>query len=86
MSEILAVFRSRSQAIDCNQALKNSGVPSTLINTPKEAGVGCGLSVKASAAALSRVKKVIAAGRYSSFYGYMKIENKYGRIFISPMR
>lgn len=86
MSEILAVFRSRSQAIDCNQALKDAGVPSALINTPKEAGVGCGLSVKAPAAAFQRVKKVIAYGRYSAFYGFMKIENKYGRIFISPIR
>lgn len=86
MSEILAVFRSRSQAIDCNQTLKNSGVPCTLINTPKEAGVGCGLSVKAPLAAQNRLKRIIAAGRYSSFYCFLKIENKYGRIFISPMR
>lgn len=86
MSEILAVFRSRSQAIDCNQTLKNLGVPSALINTPKEAGVGCGLSVKAPLAAQGRLRKIIAAGGYSSFYCFLKLENKYGRIFISPIR
>lgn len=86
MSEILAVFRSRSQAIDCNQNLKNLGIQSTLINTPKEAGVGCGLSVKVPYAAMPRLKKIIAAGRYSAFYCYLRIENKYGRIFISPLR
>ncbi|MDE5667261.1 MAG: DUF3343 domain-containing protein [Clostridia bacterium] len=46
MTEILAVFRSRSQAIDCNSRLKRYGISATLINTPKEANVGCGLSLK----------------------------------------
>ena len=40
MTEILAVFRSRSQAIDCNSRLKRYGISATLINTPKEANVG----------------------------------------------
>ncbi len=50
MTEILAVFRSRSQAADCNTRLKNFGIPTSLVNTPKEANVGCGLSVKTSSA------------------------------------
>ena len=33
MIEFLAVFRSRSQAIDCNARLKAAGVPVNLINT-----------------------------------------------------
>ena len=46
MTEVLAVFRSRSQAIDCNARLKAAGIPANLINTPREANIGCGLSVK----------------------------------------
>lgn len=86
MTEILAVFRSRSQAVDCAGNLRNAGIPSNLINTPKEANVGCGLSVKISAAAYPKARQTIARANYSAFYGYMKIENKYGRIFILPMR
>lgn len=86
MTEILAVFRSRTQAIDCLQNLKANLVPASLVNTPKEANVGCGLSVKTPESALPRVKRIIAGRNYSSFYGYLKIENKYGRTFILPLK
>lgn len=85
MTEILAVFRSRSQAMDCLSNLKSAGIPANLINTPKEANIGCGLSVKAPAAAAAPMKRLIARAHYSAFYGYLGIENKYGRIFIVPI-
>ena len=83
MTETLAVFRSRSQAMDCIMRLKANGINAQLINTPKEANVGCGLSVKFSHSGASRAKNVIAKARYSAFYGYMKIENRYGRIYVN---
>lgn len=83
MTETLAVFRSRSQAMDCFSRLKATGVNAQLINTPKEANVGCGLSVKFPRAAASRAKSVISRAKYSAFYGYMRIENRYGRMFVS---
>lgn len=86
MTEILAVFRSRSQAVDCAGVLKNTGMAASLINTPKEANVGCGLSVKVPRAEFARVKQVIARSKYSAFYGYLGIDNRYGRIFIVPIR
>lgn len=82
MTEILAVFRSRSHAIDCNGKLRTFNVAAQLIATPREAGVGCGLSVKFPAAAFPRVKNIIARENYPSFYGYLKIENYGGRISI----
>ena len=75
MTEILAVFRSRSQAVDCNMRLRSYGVPSNLVNTPKEAGVGCGLSVKIPQNMLARAKVIIAGGRYPAFYGYYNFRN-----------
>ena len=62
MTEILAVFRSRSQAIDCNARLKVYGVNASLINTPREANIGCGLSVKIAPDKLERVKGIIFTG------------------------
>jgi hypothetical protein len=85
MTEILAVFRSRTQAIECFNNLKTFGVPAGLINTPKEANIGCGLSVKFSKNYFNRVRALIAKSKYSAFYGYFKMENKYGRIFISTI-
>ena len=80
MTEILAVFRSRSQAVDCNSRLRRSGVPSILINTPKEANVGCGLSVKFPPSVEMRARALISGGRYSAFYGFMTMNTNYGRI------
>lgn len=74
MTEQIAVFRSRSQAIDCNSRLRAHGVPSSLINTPREANVGCGLSLKFPQNMLPRVKALIASGRYSAFYGFIKVK------------
>ena len=70
MTDILAVFRSRSQAADCNSMLRMYGIPSNLVNTPKEAGTGCGLSVKIPQNMVARAKTLIARGKYSAFYGY----------------
>lgn len=79
MTEILAVFRSRSQAIDCNARLKALGVPASIINTPREANIGCGLSVKIPINMLDRVKMIIRNLNYSAFYGYYRMQNNYGR-------
>ena len=79
MTEVLAVFRSRAQAVDFNMRLKNFGVYANLINTPKEAGVGCGLSVKFAENSLIRVRTLVRRPEYSAFYGFYKILNIYGR-------
>lgn len=82
MTEVLAVFRSRSQAIDCNARLRVAGVSAGLINTPREANIGCGLSVKIPQSALARAKRIIANGRYSAFYGYLRMQTAYGRTYV----
>ena len=81
MTEILAVFRSRSQAMDCMQKMRALNIPAQLINTPKEANVGCGLSLKFSVSVATRAKNIIAKMNYSSFYGYMRMDFKGGKIY-----
>lgn len=79
MTEILAVFKSRSQAIDCNARLKSYGVPVSLINTPSEANIGCGLSIRIPPASLERAKFIVKNGNYSAFYGFFRLQYNYGR-------
>lgn len=74
MTEHIAVFRSRAQAIDCNSRLRALGVPSSIINTPREANVGCGLSVRIPQNMFERAKRIIANGKYSAFYGYFRVK------------
>lgn len=80
MTEILAVFRSRTQAADCNSRLRSACVNAALINTPKEANVGCGLSIKLRAQDMARAKFIIRNAGYSAFYGFFAVVNRYGRI------
>ena len=82
MTEIIAVFRSRSQAMDCNSRLRSNGIPCNVINTPKEAKVGCGLSIKLPYNMLRRAQSLIASRNYSAFYGYYTMQNLYGKIYI----
>lgn len=79
MTEILAVFRSRSQAVDCNSRLRRGGIPSNLINTPKEANIGCGLSVRFPQSMEMRARGLILSGKYSAFFGFMIMNTGYGR-------
>lgn len=74
MTEQIAVFRSRGQAVDCNMRLRKSGIPSNLINTPKEAGIGCGLSVRLPKDMLGRAKNIIYNAKYSAFYGFITVK------------
>ena len=79
MTELLAVFRSRSQAMDCNSRLRSYGINATIINTPREANIGCGLSLKIPQELLNRVRVIIKNGNYSAFYGFYRMQNNYGR-------
>jgi len=85
MTEVLAVFRARSQAVDCNNRLKNFGIAASIITTPKEANVGCGLSVKIPQNSLPRARAIISSAKYTAFYGYYTMQNLYGRIYIVRM-
>ena len=79
MIDCLAVFRSRSQAIDCNARFKAAGIPATLINTPREANIGCGLSIKVPQQLLERARMVVRGANYSAFYGFYRMQTTYGR-------
>ena len=83
MTEVLAVFRSRAQAVDCNARLNSNGINAVLVNTPKEANIGCGLSVKIPPNLLKRASAIISNARYSAFYGFYTVKNLYGRIYSS---
>lgn len=85
MTEVLAVFRSRAQAIDCSSKLRANGLPAVIVTTPKEANIGCGLSVRLPQNMLPRAKALILGGRYSAFYGFFTVKTQYGRTFFGKM-
>ena len=69
---MLAVFKSRSETLGFISLLRANGVPASAMATPKEAGVGCGLSARFDEVFFSRVRTLFARKRYGSFAGFMK--------------
>ena len=69
---VLAVFKSRAQAIDCVAYVKGAGIPVQTVSTPREAGVGCGLSARFDESFLTRVRFFMGKRSYSSFSGFMR--------------
>lgn len=78
MEYIIVAFRSRAQTVKFNEYLRRNGVSSEIVNTPKEAGVGCGLSVKISKEKLSLVKNIIKRLKVDSFAGFFLYKNTNG--------
>lgn len=69
---VLAVFRSRAQTLDFVAGLRGAGVPAQAVNTPAEAGVGCGISAQFEEGFLPRARHLLGKKRYSAFSGFMK--------------
>ncbi len=69
---ILAVFRSRAQTLDYVAALKSAGIPASAVATPKEAGVGCGISAKFEENFFARARFFLQKRPYASFSGFMR--------------
>lgn len=69
---IVAVFKSRAQALDCVSNLRREGIPAQTVSNPHEAGVGCGISVRFEENFLPRARRCLSRKNYSAFAGYMK--------------
>ncbi len=83
MTTVLAVFRSRAQALDCIARLKRSGVAANAVSTPREANVGCGISARIGAYDLARARHIVAGGGYSAFVGFFRADSYGGRVRVT---
>lgn len=67
---IIAVFRQRSETISFFDALKRQNIEARVVNTPRQARTGCGISVSFPRADFERAKDVLASMNSYSFVGY----------------
>ncbi len=73
MEYVAVAFRSRADTVAFSRYLDNYGLRHEIINTPKEAGVGCGLSVKVNKNNFYYVKKAVHEFNRKSFAGFFLI-------------
>lgn len=85
MEYIVAAFRSRSETVKFSYFLKNHGLSNEIVNTPKEAGVGCGLSVKVNKLRFNELKRAVRIANLSSFAGFFSVYETAGKKIIRPI-
>ncbi len=79
MEYIAVTYKSRSHTVKFSEFLRKNGIKNEIINTPKEAGVGCGLSAKISVSDYLTVKKAVRMANLPSFVGFFLVKMTYGR-------
>ena len=69
MDYIIIAFRSRSQTMRFGEVLRARGINYEIVNTPRQAYIGCGLSIKTNKKYLSLIKGLVSYVNFSSFAG-----------------
>ena len=70
----IAVFHSKTDVFLFMNYLKRSGVFCETVGTPKEAKVGCGLSVRFLKNNLSVAREILNSVRFNSFYAMYQVQ------------
>jgi hypothetical protein len=74
MEYLIIVFRSRTQVVKFYDLLTKYNVPASIINTPREACLGCGLSVKIDTGNFDYAKRLLDHSDLNSFTGFFIVK------------
>ncbi len=85
MEYVVIAFRSRAHTVKFSSYLSSNGVYNEIVNTPKEAGVGCGLSVKIKRDAFYTVKRIVLSLKLSSFAGFFLVKTVAGKRLVKSI-
>jgi hypothetical protein len=72
---VIAAFRSRNSSTKLLDILKKNGISATIVNTPKEAYIGCGLSVKFEQGLMEPVRICIVKNSLAAFAGFFSVSD-----------
>ena len=82
----IAAFRSRTQVLRMEDALRRAGLEAGVISTPREVAMGCGLSVRFELEDAARARQVYAQTRPTNLIGFYRVERTGGqRTVTRPM-
>ena len=79
MEYFVVAFRARMHTVKFHEFLKSNGVFTEIVNTPKEAGVGCGLSVKFKKSDYFSVRRALSLLNLNSFAGIFSVKLSAGK-------
>ena len=80
MDYVIIAFRSRTHTIKFAEELRKRGIPSEIVNTPKQAYVGCGLSVKVNKRYFPIAKRFVVRFVRGIFYPAQQRQDREKRV------
>lgn len=83
----IAAFRSRTQVLRLEDALRRAGLAAGVISTPREIAMGCGLSARFELADFPQVMAVYRRLNPGALIGFYRVDD-YGtrQIRLTPLR
>ncbi len=70
----IASFRSRTQVLRLEDALRRAGLSAGVISTPREVAIGCGLSVRFELSETPQVMAVYRRVNPSALIGFYRVD------------
>ena len=83
----LAAFRSRTQVLRFEEALRRAGLSAGVVSTPREIAMGCGLSVRFDLGQYPQALSVYRRLNPGALIGFYRVDG-YGtrQMHLTPMR
>jgi len=81
----VAAFRSRQQVLRFETVLRQHGVPTQVVTTPRDISMGCGLSVRFPMDRLSEVRRALMASNPGNLIGLYRAEYDGARLRVAPV-
>lgn len=81
----VAAFRSRQQVLHFEATLRQRGLPTQVVTTPRDISMGCGLSVRFPLERLSEVRRALMASNPGNLIGLYRAEYDGARLRVAPV-
>ena len=83
----IAAFRSRTQVLRFEDALRRAGLSAGVISTPREVAIGCGLSVRFELSDTAQAMAICRRMNPGALIGFYRVDG-YGTrtLRLSPLR
>lgn len=85
MTYTIAAFRSRSHTTQLYNALSGRGVRCSVVNTPRGAYIGCGISVRLNEGQIGLAQQLINQMSLTTFAGFFHVTQLNERTLVSRM-
>ena len=82
MDYVIVAFRSRTETLGFSKFISARGINNSIVNTPKSAGVGCGISVKTDWKNISAIRNILSVKPAKTFAGIFSVKVVGGKQFV----